>query len=374
MLPGEVKALSYKTRLTHYQERMTLASTGWRRMGWFGGLYIPEEIIYAAGLLPERMEVSAGPALEGDRHLQTPICHYARAGLQRGLRGEWPVQGLVMGHTCDTIVKLFDVWQANVESRPSYMLDIPHVITPQAVVYWASALRNLGRWLGENFNLPVKESALARAIQEYNEGRRLLHKLYSLRQQDPPPLTGAEALAIVNAGFRTPRAAYNRILAELIAELHEKRDQPAHPRGPRLLVAGGPLITLDLIAILETQGAVVVADELATGYRSFCNLVSEDGDPWQALAERYLAAPNSPYFHDVGGLSRGALIQELCERYQVDGVILFTIQYCDPHLHELPLLERELRTAGIPALVLEWAPGGAEQMRNRAETFLDMLA
>ena len=68
-------------------------------------------------------------------------------------------------------------------------------------------------------------------------------------------------------------------------------------------------------------------------------------------------------------------LKELVESSGAAGVIYSTVKFCDSHLYDLPLLDKDLRQAGIPFLWLEndyeWT--GLGQLRTRVEAFLEML-
>jgi len=59
----------------------------------------------------------------------------------------------------------------------------------------------------------------------------------------------------------------------------------------------------------------------------------------------------------------------------VDGVIFYTLKFCDPFLYDVPVLKSELSVRGIPGLVLEgdYTPGTMGRVKTRIQAFVEML-
>ncbi|MBM3133185.1 MAG: 2-hydroxyacyl-CoA dehydratase, partial [Chloroflexi bacterium] len=77
--------------------------------------FTPVEIMAAAGVMPFRMAGNMRePIAEAGRYLESIACPFTRSVLDLGLRGEYRfLDGFVMPHACDNIVKLYDLWGHN---------------------------------------------------------------------------------------------------------------------------------------------------------------------------------------------------------------------------------------------------------------------
>ena len=129
----------------------------------------------------------------------------------------------------------------------------------------------------------------------------------------------------------------------------------------------------ELVRLVERLGANVVADDWSTGTRYFWNLVRSDPDPVRAISRRYLdMVPSSFTFQHE---ERFDHVKRLVKSYDVDGVILFVVKFCDPYLFDAPLLLEELKAMGLPVLYLEWEHSlrGIAQLKTRVEAFLEMV-
>ena len=68
-------------------------------------------------------------------------------------------------------------------------------------------------------------------------------------------------------------------------------------------------------------------------------------------------------------------ILELIKEFQVDGVIFYTLSFCQPYEMESIQLEKSLKAAGIPVLSIstDYSSDDEGQLKTRIEAFLEML-
>ncbi|MCG0278807.1 MAG: 2-hydroxyacyl-CoA dehydratase family protein, partial [Thermanaeromonas sp.] len=117
------------------------------------------------------------------------------------------------------------------------------------------------------------------------------------------------------------------------------------------------------------------AEETCTGTRYFAGRVEEEGtlrDQIKALARRILdinCACFTPNFNRVEN------ILNLAQEWQADGVIYYTLQFCQTYALEARRVEKALKERGIPVLTLEsdYSEEDVGQLKTRIEAFLEML-
>jgi benzoyl-CoA reductase/2-hydroxyglutaryl-CoA dehydratase subunit BcrC/BadD/HgdB len=339
--------------------------------------HAPEELLWAAGILPLRLR---GTGSEGtahaDRYLGSFNCSFVRHTLSRILKGDLAfLDGLLVTNSCDHIRRLFDVFTARGVVPFNHYLDVPHLNTENSVARLTAHLRDLHAKLEGFFGLTISRDELSDAIELYNRTRVLLGRVSALRAEEPPRATGSEALALSVASASMPKDRFNRLAERRLAVL-EHRDSPCASTGPRLLVIGGTLDEPGFIELIESLGASVVADQLCWGSRSFVDLVDQVIDPIEAIARRILEHTPCPRMLDRYPQRLGNLI-EAVKSHRVDGVICERLKFCDLWGGEIEMLRRSLkRAAGIPLLVLERdyaAAGSAGQLRTRVQAFLETL-
>jgi bzd-type benzoyl-CoA reductase N subunit len=351
----------------------------WRRQGGkvigYVCIYVPEELFYAAGVLPFRVS-GDNEELElkkAEAYLYINTCSFARTGFQLAIEGQYDfLEGLVTAETCDGARRLHDVW-LRYRNNNSFMhiFYIPRKFTERAHSFYQDELEGLRNKLGEFVGKEINDRALRHAISVYNRSRQLLHRLYELRKRDNPPITGAETLEVVKAGMRIPREQYNNVLERLLDELEQTTRQIN--KKVRLMILGSILHNSEWIKAVESLDAVVVTDELCTGTRYFWNLVDANLPPMEALGQYYLNRPPCARFQPSE--RRFNHIFDMVEQFKVHGVVSEIVRYCVPYGHDKPLLKEHLEKRDIPVLELdlEYGQGGTGQISTRAEAFVEML-
>jgi benzoyl-CoA reductase/2-hydroxyglutaryl-CoA dehydratase subunit BcrC/BadD/HgdB len=337
---------------------------------------VPEEVIDAAGILPIRLTGdSEEPSLEeASAYMYINTCSFVRGCLDLVLKERYRfLDGFVSGSTCDCPRRLTDVWQHYGFTPFVHIMDVPRKMTRAAHDLYREEVQALKKRIEESFGLEISDGALRRSIETYNHTRRLLKKLYELRKSDRPPITGAEVLEVLDAGFKMPREQFNRVLERLVDEAGS--GQRKVPGRFRLMVSGSPLNNPEFIRGIEELGGLVVVDELCTGVRHWWDLVDEgpSTDPVEALSRRYLDNfPCPRMYPPEERLSRAV---QLVREYRVDGVISEVVRYCVHCAHDQPLLKREMEREGVPVLELslEYGASGTGQIRTRVQAFLEML-
>ena len=124
------------------------------------------------------------------------------------------------------------------------------------------------------------------------------------------------------------------------------------------------------LKVVEDQGGLVVTDSLGFGSRIRWEVVDEGaGDPVAALAQHYVAdRPSCPrVFGDYE--RRIGFIKDMVRDFNVDGVILERLAFCDHWGFEQSTIETDLKEDGIPCLLVdrEYVLSGVGQLRTRVQ-------
>jgi benzoyl-CoA reductase subunit C len=336
--------------------------------------YVPEEIVYAAGILPIR--ILGGHVLQNiaDRYISpNKWCPVCRDCLAQGLSGKYGyLDGIVITLSCFHLQQSFDSWQKHVPVSYSYCLDMPfyiqgHLAQQCFTKELEQFVHSLEKWTGK----VIPQNALKGAIQTYNKNRQLMRKVYLSRKASKPWISGAEAMEMVLASMLMDKEEHNRLLKQMLSgEVHNINC--AEPR-IRLMIIGAESEDTEVVKLIESLGADVVVDAHFIGTRYFWNDVPLDGDPIPSIAARYLEKPPYPEMDFPKSLGVAHAV-DLAKDFNVQGALLLLNTHCDPFQWEIPLLSRQFEENSIPLMVLELSPGSPNaQMRNRLEAFLEML-
>jgi bcr-type benzoyl-CoA reductase subunit C len=358
----------------------------WKKSGkkvvGYSCTFIPEEILHAAGLLPYRLRCIGTTSVSiGDSYFGPVNCSLPKCMLQLAGQGSYSfLDGAIISNGCDSMRRLEECWRKASEDYPGTLpgyyefFSVPHKAVDYSIEFYENELKNMIATLEMHFKVKITEMALKKSIKIYNEGRELLRRIDAFRFRKDVPLTGADAMAILIAGHAMPREKFNRMLKDLIKDM--EKAPPVSDGNKRLMLIGSANDDLDFVSLVEGGGAVVVADTVCFGSRTYASLVDEKAEPLHALASHYLNNSICPrmlgYYKD-----RRSYIMDVAKKAAVDGVILQNVRFCDLHGSENGVLERDLEAAGIPCMRLEREYGPlveSGRIRMRLDAFMERIS
>jgi len=350
------------------------ARTGKKVIGCFP-MYVPEEVIHAAGMHPVNMLGDDQPVSLAHQYVHSYMCHPVRSNFDLGLRGGLGyMDGMVSADICDQAKRLASLWKFYHTFPFVFHLQLPKRLdTPTSLGYLTFELKRFGAALGKFSGQMVTEEALRSSIKLYNRTRSLLRDIYRLREERPQNFTPAEVAAVVTAAMVMPKEELNPLLEQYLEA--KRKESPSQKEGLRVVLWGNPCEDMEpgFMEMLGEVGALVVADDILTGYRYFAVPVAEEGDPWQALARAHLDTPPCPTRHHPGRSWAEFLVREV-RRTEAKGAIIVLQKFCEIHAFEYPEVKRRLSKEGIPHLMLETDHSGATaRVKTRLEAFMEVL-
>jgi len=345
--------------------------TGGKVIGYFC-TYVPEEILYAANILPVRILGSHEPQDVSEPHIFAMFCPFCRDCLAQGLKGKYDyLDGIMIAQSCLHIRQTYTSWDLHIPVGFKYYLPHPmHVQSPHAIPYLTEELREFKKALEEWTGQPITEADLKRGIEIMNTSRRFLQAVYELRKKPNPPLTGLEAMIMVASAQMIDKQDHNQALKSLLQDLPSRT---LNNSGERLMIIGSEDDDTEFLGMVESLGARFVIDDHCTGSRYFEREVNATGDSLAAISERYIKRIPCPS-KDWPERTRVDHIVQLAKDYDVQGALLIQQKFCDPHELDTPIIKQTLENNGIPTLFLEFdvtVPIG--QFKTRVEAFLEIL-
>lgn len=346
--------------------------TGGKVIGTFC-TYVPEEILYAADILPVRILGSHEPQDVSEPHIFAMFCPFCRDCLAQGLKGRYDyLDGITIAQSCLHIRQAFTSWDLHIPVDFKYYLPHPmNVQSPRAVPYLTEELKTFKKAIEEWIGKQITDEDMKRGIEVMNKNRELLQQVYELRKNPNPPLTGLEAMYMVVSSQMVDKREHNKALEELLQKLPSRNlDNP----GERLMILGSEDDDTEFVAMVEDLGARFVIDDHCTGTRYFNTNVNTNGDVLTAIAERYVKRIPCPS-KDWPQRTRLDHILQLAKEYDVQGVIIMQMKFCDPHeLDTVAIKEALEKDLNIQTLFLEFdvtVPIG--QFKTRVEAFLEII-
>ena len=343
-------------------------------------IYVPREIIHAAGMLSLGI-VGGGDQLEvihGDAYYQSYICRIPRSTVELGVSGRLDfVDGMLFPSICDVIRNLSGMWQTMFPDVYVRYFDVPQNYRDDiGGNYYVSELAELRHGLGELRGTPITDAELTASIAVFNENRRLMRALYELRAAAPWQVPAAEVYLVLRAGLVLPVEEHSAMLCDYLAAA--KVEERPRRDNCRVVLTGMfcEQPPLNLIKSLELAGCYVVDDDLMLVMRWLMGDVPTEGDPMRNLALAFLHNSESTAAkYEPNQAEKGRYLVRAVERSGAEGVIFAAPSFCDPALLDRPMLQHVLKEANIPFIAFKYAEnsGQMQPIREQAGTFADSI-
>jgi benzoyl-CoA reductase/2-hydroxyglutaryl-CoA dehydratase subunit BcrC/BadD/HgdB len=349
------------------------------------------EMLTALNIVPFRIFGDINePITLADTQIPHVVCSFIRSILDLRLKDRYDfLNGTVMGHNCDVGQNLASIWRTcdTDQGRDSfnYFLDFPHGINPSAQQHVKMLLADFKQSLEMFSGEKMTSAKLINATKIHNEQRALVRELYDLRKSNPPMISGTETFKIIVALMSLPAEEGNSLLRKTIREVKDR--EISIKNNPRLLIWGSILDNIDFVKMIEDCGANVVMDDMCVGSRAYWTDVELTNDPLDGLSYHYLLQIRCPRTYrssDHKNIKKNYLdqlenrysyLKKYVSDWNIKGVILQSLMYCDTHGYEVPSLRDYFNSFNIPSIYLEhnFSDSSPESMRVRIEAFLEMI-
>lgn len=355
------------------------AAPGRKAIGYMP-IYVPREIIHAAGMLPVGI-LGGGDQLEviqGDAYYQSYICRIPRSTIELGLTGRLDdLDGMLFPSICDVIRNLSGMWQMLFPEKYARYFDVPQNYEDAVGGrFYVAELNILRDDLARIAGTEISDDALRRSIEAYNENRQVIRALYRLRAEKPWLAPTSEVYLVLRAGMVLPVEEHTALVQDYV-ELAQRSDRPMRDNC-RIVLTGGfcEQPPLGLIKSIEMAGCYIVDDDFMLVTRWLLDDVPTEGDPLDNLSQAFLhhssatSAKYEPDKHDKGKFLIGQVRDTGAE-----GVIFAAPSFCDPALLDRPMLQNALSQAGVPYTAFKYAEnsGQLQPIREQAGTFSDSI-
>ena len=347
--------------------------------------YIPEELLYAAGLLPFRIRATGHEHTDlADIYMVRFTCSFVRATLDMALRGIYDfLDALFICNSCDHSRRMFELFDLKVFRRegftkqvPRYYVSTPHVITDEGFEWYKREIEELKEKLEKYIiNSPITEENLKLSIKIHNKNRELLRKIHELRILDTPKLNGSEALQLLIANASVPKEVANNELKRILNILND--NEGIKNEAKRIMLIGSEVDDITFTTLIENSGAILVSDFLCFGTRYFLNdvKIEEGTTPLESIIKRVYYRISCPRMMD-DHIRRLNFLKNEVNRANVDGIILQRVNNCDLCGCENMMLLHELKDLELPILNMdrEFFQSDTTRLQTRIEAFLEMIS
>ena len=358
------------------------AATAWQAQGKKAlgviGCHVPEEIFYAADVLPVRMRATnCVDSSEAEMWMSSFSCSFAKAILQYWLDGTYELDGIVASDGCMMASRIYDnakyINSKGDNSKFIMQIGAPRLNTPRTIPFFRAELTDLIEALETLTGNKITDEKLKAAVAKQNEARALVRQINELRKAENPVISGTDMLKLTLSSTNMPVDEYIELLKAFLADA--KTRAPITGKRARIMVIGSALDNPEYLQVIEDKGGLIVADALCFGERGFGDpLVIDDKDVLSSIAKYYLDRLVCPRMMDKHIQMHDYVIETVRE-FKADGIIYQRMQNCECWGGENILLEQRLKDEGIPLITVEREEHMANvgQLAIRAEAFIEMI-
>ncbi|MDF3000185.1 MAG: hgdB [Bacillota bacterium] len=353
----------------------TMKETGKKAVGCFP-IYTPEELVYAAGMLPVGMWGGQTSGTLSDRYLQGFCCSIMKANTEQALLGQYDfLSAVIVTAYCDTLKCVIENWKI-----ASPQLNVVPIVypqnrkTPSGKMYMKDEFLRIKKELERIAGNVIAEQDLLESVDLYDEYRCIMQEFTDTVQDYPDLLKAKTRHLIIKAAYFMDKKIYNEKVSKLILEL--RKLPPENSRKRKRIILSGFISEPDgLLDIMTDNDMYVVADDLAHESRQFRTIAAKTGSPLDRMIERIALQDGCAFLFDEKK-SRGRMLTAMKEKYRADGIIFCQLKFCDPEEFDYPIIKKDLEAAGVASLYIEIEQqmDSLEQLRTRIQSFGEVLA
>ncbi len=348
--------------------------------------FMPEVLLDLPGCFSVRLRAPrCGSPEMATYYMSNRTCHYGRSLMERALEGGFNfLDAQLATETCTVTCRFQEhLKQMDVIQNPNFFCeftDVPFKKTENSFVHYRRQLQaHVLDPLHEKFGIDTSDEALLAAIAQHNEVCRLISEIGAYRKLDNPPITGYEFHVIQLVSLTCPKDLILPYLRETAEELKTRQPELRSPFRIRVVLAGAENDDPYFTQLLESCGALVVADRYCYGSlpgREEIH-VAEGQSPLDAIARHYLSTSMCPRFmpqEDMRG--RKKYLADLVREYHADGLIVASNKFCEYWSYERTMDALILpRDFGIPTCSIEkeYVNSASGQLRTRFQAFIESV-
>lgn len=338
--------------------------------------YTPLVLIDAAGFVPYRILPTGNWPDQAGQLMHDNLCPHVKRLLDRAMSDDMPdLSGMVFMNSCDAMRRLADAWRQIRPGDRVVLIDLPATVDDVSVAFFARELQRLAGVLADWAEFRITQDRIEASIRRYNRIVRHLHNLNA--RSSSGVLTGGRARLqhfyneAATKGFETAETILTTALTEPEAV------NPDQAGNVPVYLFGNMLPDPEVFELLASCGALVSGDNFCTGSRLFTTLAAEGApDHFQRLAMQMLGKQSCARTFKPDKPAQ--IVEDILTEARLcgaQGIIGYTIKFCDPYLARIPMVRSQLREAGVPFLFLEGdcTLRSMEQQRTRIEAFIEML-
>ena len=350
--------------------------------------HAPEVLLNLGNCFSVRLRAPHTNSMElATYYMANNSCEFSRALLERALEGNYSFLHAMAGvDVCEAnnrAIENMEIMHMQGEDKEKFFycnLDIPYSDDEDCVEHICEQVsRKILKPLRENYGVDTSDAAIRAAVREHNQVCRILTEIGELRKLDIPPITGYEFAVLVLVSYTCPKRLILPLLQETLEEIRDRKVDPEKNYRVRVAVVGSEIDDPNLIRLIESCGALVVADRFC--YGSFPGrqeiALTQQEDALTQVCRWYLQnteCPRQSALHRVK--YRNDHVAQLVTEFKADGAIYEQMKFCTYWSYERVIANQIMpRDYGIPILSVDrpYIVGQSGQLRTRVQAFVESI-
>ncbi|MBQ0136305.1 MAG: 2-hydroxyacyl-CoA dehydratase [Oscillospiraceae bacterium] len=348
--------------------------------------FMPEVLLDLEGCFGVRLRAPACTSPDmATYYMSGRTCHYGRSLLERALEGGYNFLDAQMATETCTVTCRFQehLDRMDIIQNPDFFVsftDVPFKKTENGIDHFKKQLQaHVLDELNSHYGIDTSDKALEAAIKEHNEVCDLINQIGDYRKLDNPTITGYEFHVIQLVSLVCPKYLILPYLRETAEELKTREPDPTPNFRIRVVLAGSENDDPDFTKLVESCGALVVADRYCYGSIPGREPIEiKDGEkPLEAIARHYLETSCCPRWMMKDEMRERKLrLANICKDYKADGLIVVSNKFCEYWSYERTIDAIILpRDFGVPTCSLEkeYINAATGQLRTRIQAFIESV-
>ena len=346
----------------------------------------PEPLLNLPGAFSTRLRAPRTGSMEMATYYMTSfLCEYSRALLERAIEGGYNYLDALLGaESCATMERMEEhFFLINPVKNPRFFvtqIDPPMKGDKTNLDYYKAQLKlKVVDELKNRFGVDVSDAAMRKAIEDHNEISRIITEIGDFRKSENPNITGYEFHVINLVSQVCPHYLIKPYLEETLEELKTREPEEKFPFRARVVLVGSEVDDPEFTKLIETCGAMVVADRYCFGsFPSREQIEILPGETaFDAICRHYLHWNQCARFMDGEKIDqRHAEVTKLVHDFKANGVIYENMKFCEFWSYEKVLANHIFtEELHIPCCTIEkeYALGAVGQLRTRFQAFIESL-
>ena len=349
--------------------------------------FMPEVLLDLPGCFSVRLRAPRCTSPDmATYYMSARTCHYGRSLLERALEGGFNfLDAQLATETCTVTCR----FQEHLQRMPGIIsnerfkcefTDVPFKKTANSIDHYEEQLKvHVLDFLRDNYGVDTSDEALRSTIETHNELCRIVQEIGEYRKLEQPTITGYEFHVINLVTMACPKYLIIDKLRETLEELKTRQPDARPQYRCKVLLAGSENDDPDFTKLIESCGALVVADRYCYGATESRKPIEirEGETPLRAIARHYLLTSQCTRFMEQNEMRRRKqYIADLAREYKADGIIVASNKFCEYWSYERVIdtivLQRDF---GFPVCSIEkeYINSASGQLRTRFQAFIESV-